>query len=875
MVHSISNTPCAIAFLRGPQVLYQLEHPLLHLGRARTCDINIRSGSISRFHAALDLTGLQNIGTCKHLGPKTLAPELLPLVCVEGDARAPKVYQREGSFFGRAFVKDLASLNGTWLNKRRLEPHVWYPLENGDAITFSSSEEGYLVFEIPEGQGHSRTTELKEECGTAHQNCKSLIVPGRERELSQNIGQDKDNPRECISPRTSRCPTQHVSPPPASSRKARKTPNKVAFSSKSIPIKTAAIKEGHAIREETTDPNGTRATCPNVASNREFESTESNIKAQACPRLPAPIFSSLSPGGPRTNERVLRGASQASGKQLQRAKETEEVSSEKRFAVSTKCTGDLSCCFSSFGNEGGDDQPLNTAGIRNVASYHQQYRCTGVALPEDTLPNFKTSMDALSRFRTDAHEIPFARCPHTKAALLGSPKHKHTADPHVQKTSRETQHTPALGISCSSCGCTPSLLGHGSCHSCNGEKLHIPPHVSNSRASCRACHVPKVSQPHSRDRIESRGLANQCTRLACRGTFNCSCANIHWARRALPSFGASTIAPVGLQQQPSQNEGCITFDAVKSAPTNLESRSLPIYTFDCSSHCTYSCSPRRNASGYFPELISLPDSDPTVPIATRSLHSYFPSPFVACPSAAHYSKSRQVAARGPLLQPILQRAGKPAGLPGWSPQPVARQAASRIFLGGLYAESHSRYQREAEKASPYVRPEQTQEQLSAVLTRSLRRGPAAFSTVRLADEISLFSAAKLSENPRTHAKKCTSACGTAGIQVQPKKNSRSSNAPSSTNPACSLKPLLSYETDTIQHQTTADGKVSAAAAACSLLRGSVLSKCPQGRSTTAERTLEIQQMAIGQQDPREKQASRLNPIGCRSRTPGCSSTFAM
>ncbi|CDI82777.1 hypothetical protein, conserved [Eimeria praecox] len=45
------------------------------------------------------------------------------------------------------FETCLSAYQGTWVNNRRLEPHVWHPLENGDALMFASSDDAYLIFE--------------------------------------------------------------------------------------------------------------------------------------------------------------------------------------------------------------------------------------------------------------------------------------------------------------------------------------------------------------------------------------------------------------------------------------------------------------------------------------------------------------------------------------------------------------------------------------------------------------------------------------------------------------------------------------------------------------------------------------------------------
>ncbi|KAL8425743.1 hypothetical protein Efla_003121 [Eimeria flavescens] len=157
MKTSRSQNPPALALLRGHQVLFQLEHSLLHLGRANSCDICLRLSGVSRVHAALDLTGLQE------------APQ--------GRQRASshKAPQPDSSCSRRAFVKDLGSLNGTWVNCQRLRPHEWHPLSHGDKLSFSSSEKGcraaflllaatrgadssQLIFELPgrlaEASGH-------------------------------------------------------------------------------------------------------------------------------------------------------------------------------------------------------------------------------------------------------------------------------------------------------------------------------------------------------------------------------------------------------------------------------------------------------------------------------------------------------------------------------------------------------------------------------------------------------------------------------------------------------------------------------------------------------------------------------------------------
>ncbi|CDJ59219.1 hypothetical protein, conserved [Eimeria maxima] len=136
-----NNRPRALAFLRGRRILYQLEHPLLHLGRARSCDITIRCGGISRFHAAFDLTGLHLLGDGRQ--------HKACVICHEGEGPASNHDLSNGNGCRKAFVKDLASLNGTWLNNRRLEPHVWHPLESGDTLMFASADEAHLVFELP------------------------------------------------------------------------------------------------------------------------------------------------------------------------------------------------------------------------------------------------------------------------------------------------------------------------------------------------------------------------------------------------------------------------------------------------------------------------------------------------------------------------------------------------------------------------------------------------------------------------------------------------------------------------------------------------------------------------------------------------------
>ncbi|KAL8273831.1 hypothetical protein Esti_002154 [Eimeria stiedai] len=143
---SLKENAKALAFLRGRRVLFQLEHPLLHVGRANSCDISLRYAGISRLHAAFDLTGLQK---SNHGGE---------------EATTLEEAQAGGSSSRKAFVKDLASLNGTWVNNLRLKPHVWHPLKHGDFLAFSSSDDNketvavvetkrndsQLIFELPE-----------------------------------------------------------------------------------------------------------------------------------------------------------------------------------------------------------------------------------------------------------------------------------------------------------------------------------------------------------------------------------------------------------------------------------------------------------------------------------------------------------------------------------------------------------------------------------------------------------------------------------------------------------------------------------------------------------------------------------------------------
>ena len=144
------DSPRALALLRGRSILYQLEHPLLHLGRARSCDITIRCAGISRFHAVFDLTGLQQldhgrqyafmvkirplialllvIATGMRALPATglasfeasqpltkvmwVYPVKMRVFCRKGRGPASDCGVANGRVDRKAFVKDLASLNG-------------------------------------------------------------------------------------------------------------------------------------------------------------------------------------------------------------------------------------------------------------------------------------------------------------------------------------------------------------------------------------------------------------------------------------------------------------------------------------------------------------------------------------------------------------------------------------------------------------------------------------------------------------------------------------------------------------------------------------------------------------------------------------------
>lgn len=67
------------------------------IGRNSTCDISIRNLSISRFHAAIGFNGTEGF-----------------------------------------YLTDLNSANGTWINRRRIDPMQRMPLHDGDLIRVAS-----------------------------------------------------------------------------------------------------------------------------------------------------------------------------------------------------------------------------------------------------------------------------------------------------------------------------------------------------------------------------------------------------------------------------------------------------------------------------------------------------------------------------------------------------------------------------------------------------------------------------------------------------------------------------------------------------------------------------------------------------------------
>ena len=109
-----------LACLSGQGVRYELEAEKVLIGRSSDCEISIDAKGISRKHALLELRP----GRAGEAGAGVVEPGQ-PLT---------------------AYVTDLGSVNGTFLNGIRLKPNEPHPLNSGDALVFSAYEKKEYKF---------------------------------------------------------------------------------------------------------------------------------------------------------------------------------------------------------------------------------------------------------------------------------------------------------------------------------------------------------------------------------------------------------------------------------------------------------------------------------------------------------------------------------------------------------------------------------------------------------------------------------------------------------------------------------------------------------------------------------------------------------